>query len=141
MNLRRRTPELPDTHRAAWRAFIGCAGVVEGGRRMLLATLPVGRVEPTPIGLGVDAMARAIADTRGGMDAWRLPVLEAQWQECAASLDEAAAGLDTIREVAAGTSELEELQIAVMDVVDPLAVYGDAERAWRRAWRIPRELR
>jgi hypothetical protein len=131
VNLRRRTPELPDTHRAAWQAFIGCAGVVEGGRRMLLAT----------IGLGVDAMARAIADTRGGMDAWRLPVLEAQWQECAASLDEAAAGLDTIREVAAGTSELEELQIAVMDVVDPLAVYGDAERAWRRAWRIPRELR
>ncbi len=140
MALRRRTPDLPETHQTAWQAFIDCAGVIEGGRRTLLATLPVGRVEPTPIGLGVDAMARAITDARTWMGAWRLPELEADWQDCAAALDEAASGLDMVREVAASTSELEELQIAVMDVVEPLAVYGDAERVWRRTWRIPREL-
>jgi hypothetical protein len=136
-----RPDPLPDELVPAWRAFLDCAAVVEGGRRTLLGTMPVGRVEPTPVGLGVDAMATAIADARGWMDAWRLPELEEDWADCLAALDEAETSLPEVRAVAASTDELEELQEAAMDVVEPLDAFADAERAFRRAWRIPRELR
>lgn len=140
MALRRRKEPLPAEHVGAWQAFLDCAAVIEGGRRTLLGTMPVGRVEPTPVGLGVDAMATAMHDARGWMDAWQLPELDHDWRCCVAALDEAAGGLDTVREVAASTSELEELQGAVMDVIAPLDAFADAERTWRRTWRIPREL-
>lgn len=141
MPLFNRSPDLPDQHRAAWRSFLDCAAVIEGGRRTLLGTMPVGRVEPTPVGLGVDAMGAALEDARGWMSAWRLPELAEDWADCAAAMDEAAAALAEVRAVAASTSELEELQESVMDVVAPLDVFADAERTFRRTWRIPRELR
>lgn len=141
MPLFRRLPELPPELEPAWRAFLDCAAVVEGGRRTLLGTMPVGRVEPTPVGLGVDAMATALADARGWMDGWRLPEVEDDWRDCRAALDEAEARLPEVRVVAASTSELEELQETVLDVIEPLDVFADAERAFRRTWRVPRDAR
>lgn len=139
MALFRRLPDLPADLVPAWRAFLDCADVLEGGRRTLVGTMPVGRVEPTPVGLGVDAMEAALADARGWMAAWRLDELADDWADCMAAMDEAEQGLTEVREVAASTSELEELQEAVMDVVAPLDVFADAERTFRRTWRIPRD--
>lgn len=140
MPLRNRRPPLPEDRVAAWQAFLDCAAVIEGGRRTLLGTLPVGRVEHTPIGLGVDAMAAALVDARTWMARWRVPELVEDWETCASVLDEAEQGLPTVRAVAASTGELEELQGAVGDVIEPLDAFADAERAWRRTWRIPRDL-
>lgn len=134
----RRTSALPEAHHDAWRAFLDCAEVIEGGRRLLLGTLPTGRVEPAPIGVGVDALERAIADARGWMDGWKLPELEAEWEDCHDALDQAEAGLDEVRATAAATSELEELLEAVQDVIEPLDAFADAEREWRRRWKLPR---
>ena len=141
MPLFNRPDPLPSELEPAWRAFLDCAAVVEGGRRTLLGTMPVGRVEPTPVGLGVDAMARSIEDAREWMPRWRLPALEDDWADCVEALDEAERGLPVVREVAASTDELEDLQMAVLDVVEPLDVFADAERTFRRTWRIPRERR
>lgn len=134
-----RPDPLPAGLQPAWRAFLDCAAVIEGGRRTLLGTMPVGRVEPTPVGLGVDAMATAITDARGWMGDWRLPEVEDDWRDCMAALDEAERGLPEVRTVAASTSELEELQETVLDVIEPLDAFADAERAFRRSWRVPRE--
>jgi hypothetical protein len=41
-------------------------------------------------------------------------------------------------EVAASTNELEELLESLQGVIDPLDVFADAEKAWRRRWRLPR---
>jgi hypothetical protein len=123
----------------AWQAFLDCAAVIEGGRRTLLGTMPVGRVEPTPVGLGVDAMAAALDDAEGWMDDWRVDGLEPDWDDCRAAMAEARANLDDVRAVAAETDELEELQEAVGEVVAPLDAFADAERTWRRARRIPRD--
>lgn len=141
MPLFNRPDPLPPELHPAWRAFLDCAAVIEGGRRTLLGTMPVGRVEPRPVGLGVDAMARAIDDAREWMPVWRVDELAADWADCAAALDAAERGLPEVREVAARTGELEVLQESVMDVVEPLDAFADAERAFRRTWRIPRELR
>lgn len=135
----RRKPDLPDTHQAAWWAFLDCADVIEGGRRVLLGTLPTGRVEPAPIAVGTDAVRQAVTDARTWMPAWRLAEIEPEWQDCARALDEAERGADEIDEVAASTRELEELLEACQSVIDPLDTFADAERAFRRRWRLPRE--
>lgn len=139
MRWRRSRDPLPDDLLPAWQAFLDCAQVIEGGRRTLLGTMPVGRVEPTPVGLGVDAMAAALDDAEGWMDAWRVAPLEDAWQDCATAIDEARESLGEVRQVAADTDELEELQEAVGEVVEPLDAFADAERTWRRTWRVPRD--
>lgn len=135
----RRKPELPDTYQDAWWAFIDCAEVIEGGRRVLLGTLPTGRVEPAPIAMGTDAVRRAIADARDWMPRWKLEELADDWETCSAALDEAERAVTEVDEVAASTRELEELLGSLQEVIDPLDAFADAERAWRRRWRLPRE--
>lgn len=133
---RRRSP-LPDRLHDAWWSFLDCAQVIEGGRRRLLATLPKGRVEPAPVGVGLDAVAAAIDDARAWMDGWRIEELGDEWEDCRDAMDEAEAAVPDAREVAASTGELEDLLGAVEDVVAPLDAFVDAERAWRRRWRVP----
>ena len=135
----RRKPELPASLQPAWWAFLDCAEVIEGGRRVLLAALPKGRVEPAPIAVGTDAVRRAISDAKAWMPAWRLDDLADDWQDCARALDDAETNLDEVERVAASTDELEELLESVQDVIEPLDTFADAERAWRRQWRLPRE--
>lgn len=139
MPLFARKPELPADLQEAWRAFLDCAEVIEGGRRVLLGVLPTGRVEPAPVGVGTDAVRRAIVDARQWMPRWRVEQLEADWQDCLAALGEAEHGCTEVDEVAATTGELEELLTAVQDVIEPLDVFADAERAWRRTWKLPRD--
>lgn len=135
----RRKPDLPEQHHPAWWSFVDCAEVIEAGRRVLLGTLPTGRVEPAPIGVGTDAMRRSIADAREWMPAWRLDELEDEWQVCHRALEDAEQALSEVDEVAASTSELEELLESLQGVIDPLDTFADAERQWRRRWRPPRE--
>jgi hypothetical protein len=135
----RRKPDLPPTHLDAWWAFVDCAEVIEGGRRVLLGTLPTGRVEPAPIAMGTDAVRRSITDARGWMPRRRIEELDPDWQDCLRALDDAERALTEVDEVAASTRELEELLTVLQDVIDPLDVFADAEREWRRRWRLPRE--
>lgn len=137
MPLFRRKPPLPSDLEPAWRVFLDCAQVVESGRRVLLSTLPTGRVEPAPIGVGLDAIAGAVADARAWMPGWEVEVVAEDWRDCVAALDEAEGSIEGVRHVAAETSELEELLEAVQDVIAPLDAFADAERAWRRAYRPP----
>lgn len=134
-----RKPDLPAHLHDAWWAFLDCAELIEGGRRVLLGVLPTGRVEPAPIAIGTDALRRALVDTRLWMPRWQIVEIDNEWQACLRALDEADAGLHAIDEVAASTNELEELLTAVQDVIEPLDTFADAERALRRQYRPPRE--
>lgn len=138
MPLVNRKPRLPADRLQAWQAFLDCAGVIEAGRRQLLATLPTGRVEPSPVGIGAEGMRQALEDVSSWMDRWRVDELAGDWQDCRAAISESAAGLPRLRDVAASTNELEELLAAVSSVVSPLDAFAGAERAWRRRWRMPR---
>ena len=139
MPLFQRRPELPDDLHDAWWTFLDCAQAIEAGRRVLLGTLPTGRVEPAPVAVGVDALHQSLEDVRAWMPTWRLPELAEDWEDCAAAVDEAEAQCDELLKVAAETNELEELLEAVGEVVAPLDAFADAERAWRRQWRLPRD--
>jgi hypothetical protein len=135
----RRKPELPADLHDAWWSFIDCAEVIEGGRRVLLGVLPTGRVEPAPLGVGPGSVRRAIQDAGTWMPGWHLEELDGDWRDCRRALDDALKGCDEVDRVAASTDELEELLQACQDVIEPLDSFADAERAWRRRYRPPRE--
>lgn len=137
MSLFTRKPPLPDELVPAWRGFLDCAQVIESGRRVLLSTLPTGRIEPAPIGVGLDAVRAAITDARSWMPLWEIDLVLQDWNDCQVAMDEAWDNLDKVAVVAAETNELEELLGAVTEVVAPLDAFADAERTWRRAHRIP----
>lgn len=140
MRFRRRDP-LPADQADAWQAFLDCAQVIESGRRVLLGTLPTGRVEPAPIAIGVESVEQSIRDARDWMPRWEPDEATAEdlwreWRSCCEALDTAEAACDHVRETAADTDELEVLLEAVGTIIEPLDAFADAETIWRRMWRI-----
>lgn len=128
--LRKKT--MPAELAAAWEAFRAQAERVEQARQALLRCLPVGRVEPAPIGLGLDLLRDELHAVAAEMPQWRVPAAEADWQACADAVDEALAQIEPARDVSLSTGELEELLTAVTDVVEPLDAWATAERNWLR---------
>lgn len=111
---------------------------VETARRVVLRCLPVGRVDPAPLGVGLALLRDELADVMQELPAWRVPEVETQWKAAEAALIEAADGIEAGERIAATTMELEVLLNAVGDVVTPLDAWQDAERGWRRLRRQPR---
>ena len=128
----RRAKILPEHLRAAGTTFAEQAERVQTARRVVLSCLPVGRVDPAPVGVGLDVLRDELAEVGIQLGRWRVPEVEAEWLQCRAALHEAAAAVPAARRVAASTGELEELLGAVEDVVEPLGhAWGAAERRWR----------
>lgn len=123
---------MPESLRPAWEAFGAQALRVEQARQALLRCLPVGRVEPAPIGLGLDLLRDELHEVAAQLEAWRVPEAEADWQACRAAVHEALEQIEPARAVALTTGELEVLLGAVTDVVEPLDAWATAERNWLR---------
>lgn len=128
--MRRKT--MPADLLPAWEAFGAQAERVEQARQALLRCLPVGRVEPVPIGLGLDLLRDELEAVKAEMTSWLVPVSEADWLVCMAAIDEALTHIEPAREVSLTTGELEILLGAVTDVVEPLDAWATAERHWLR---------
>jgi len=127
----RRRRVIPERLRPAHAAFAAQAERVQGARRAVLSCLPVGRVDPAPIDVGLDVLRGELAEVVAQLESWRVAEVEAEWRRCQESLHEAAAALPAAQRVAAATGELEELLGAVQDVIEPL---GDAWSAAERRW-------
>lgn len=125
---RRKT--MPPALVPAWDAFRVQAERVEHARRALLSCLPVGRVDPVPVPVGLDLLGDELDEVAAVLDAWHRPELETAWRACRDALDEARAHIAPAHAVATSTGELEELLEAVGEVVEPLDAWGEAERAW-----------
>lgn len=134
----RRRKAMPPTLQPAWDAFSAQAERVQTARRVVLSCLPVGRVAPAPVAVGLDVLAEELAGVAGHLDAWRVGDVEQEWQACAGAIDEAMAAIPAAKEVADSSTELEELLGAVADVVEPL---GDAFAAAERRWLSLRRRR
>ena len=130
-------PVLPAGLEPAWWAFLDCCDVLEGGRRVLLGVLPVGRVEPAPITVGTTALRQAIDDVRAWMPGWRIDELADEWGTCSEALDSTQGRLDRIDAIAARTDELDDVLDPVRVMMDRLDAFADAEAAFRRLWRCP----
>jgi hypothetical protein len=132
----RRSP-LPPELEPVWWAFVRCVELVGHGRGVLLATLPVGRIEPAPIALGTAALRDALDAAQQEMPGWRVDELGAEWQACHLALLAARARLDEIDRIAASTDELDHVLEEVRELVEDLDPLVDAEEAFNRRWRVP----
>lgn len=121
---------MPERLVPAWDAFRAQAERVVAARSALLRCLPVGRVDPAPVPVGLDLLRDELRAVRPDLGAWRVPEVEAPWVAVTAAMAESEAAVDEAQRVAASTRELEELLEAVGDVVEPLDAWGTAERAW-----------
>jgi hypothetical protein len=126
-----RRKQVPPHLSGQWAAFAAQAERVEAARQALLGCLPVGRVDPAPVPVGLDLLRDELVAVREELDRWRVAPIEAEWQACATAIAEALEHIEPARAAAAETDELEELLAAVSDVIEPLDVWQDAERAWR----------
>jgi len=122
---------MPDHLAAPWAAFVAQARRVEDARQVLLGCLPVGRVAPAPVPVGLDLLRDELRAIEAQVGAWHVPEVEPQWRACRDALAEALAHVEPTRETARSTDELEVLLDAVTDVIEPLDVWHDAERHWR----------
>jgi hypothetical protein len=131
----RRRKQMPPELQPAWDAFRAQALRVEHARTALLSCLPVGRVDPVPVPVGLDLIRDELTAAAGEMASWRHDAITVYWDACAAAIDEALAAIPKASHVATASTELEELLDAVSDVVEPLDAWHDAERAWLRLRR------
>lgn len=126
---------MPPELQPAWEAFQGQAERVEAARQALLGCLPVGRIDPAPVPVGLDLLRDELAAVATELDGWRVPVMEEAWQACRASVDEVLGEIPAARTVSAATGELEEMLDAVSGVVEPLDAWHEAGVAWLRQRR------
>ena len=137
MPLLQRRPVLPPELEPAWWAFLDCCDVLEGGRRVLLGVLPVGRVEPAPNTVGTTAGCLSVAAGRRWMPGWHIDELADEWRTCSDALDRTEQALGRIDAIAASTDELDDVLDPVRNLMDRLDAFADAEAAFRRRWRCP----
>jgi hypothetical protein len=125
-----RRKRMPTELEPAFQAFRVQAERVEQARSALLSCLPVGRVDPVPVPVGLDLLRDELAVVGDELDSWRHEAIADHWTACSNAIQEALAALPHAYHVAASSTELEELLGAVGDVIEPLDAWHDAERAW-----------
>src|SRR5687768_16435477 len=84
--LRRKT--MPAELAAPWEHFTAQATKVQNARRVVLSCLPVGRVDPAPVPVGLDVLHDELVEVRDGLDGWRVAAVEEHWSACQQAIDE-----------------------------------------------------
>lgn len=131
-----RRKALPPELQGPYATFTAQVERMEAARDALMSCLPVGRVAPAPVPVGLDLLDDTLAELREELDGWRVPQLEAEWQGCVEAIAEARGNISTAHGVAVTSTELEELLGAVEDVDEPLGyAFQQAELQWRRLRR------
>lgn len=122
---------MPPDLAEPWDAFTAQALKVQQARRVVLSCLPVGRVDPAPVPVGLDVLHDELVEVRAALDEWRVNQVRAEWSACVDAIEESLAAIPIAKRVADTSTELEELLGAVSDAVEPV---GDAFAAAERRW-------
>ena len=131
-----RRKQLPPELDQPYRAFAEQVREMEEARDALMSCLPVGRVDPAPVPVGLDLLSDVLGEVRQRMDLWRVPEVADEWQACADAIEESLGNMPRAHEVAETSGELEDLLGAVEDVDEPLGyAFQQAELRFRRLRR------
>lgn len=125
---RRRTPN------PALEPFLRMASALDQAQRALLAAVPTPRDDGIPLAEAIAAFERGLTETEARMPAWRTEDTASLHDECAAALTAARAEAERLR-LEPGRLSFEMLNARIGDVLHPLEVFADTERALRRGGR------
>jgi hypothetical protein len=121
MPLFRRSPLPPD--------FLEAAGHVDAAPRALLSAIPTSRDAGAPLAEALARFSAHLADAEASLGKWED---EPNRNECLRAAGAARAEAERLR-LHPGALEFEALNARVGDVLHPLEVFADTERALRRA--------
>lgn len=127
-----RRKQMPEHLEADYEVFRRQTERIAQARQVVLGCLPVGRVDPAPVPVGLDLLHDELTAVASELGAWKRDEVVDAWQRCAEAIEASLAAIPGARAVAERTGELEELLDAVTEAVEPLEVWADAERAWLR---------
>jgi hypothetical protein len=128
---RRRLPEHLERPARAFDDLLPPLGRAEAA---LTGSVPGTRLPGRPLAETLSEFEDGLREVRDGMDAWRCPEVEPEWEACSRGLDEALALADRVRTQGAQPEGFEGLIGLIGDLLSPLDAF---ERASDRL----RELR
>ena len=129
MSLRRR--RLPEHLEAPARAFDDLLPPLERAKAALTGSVPGTRLPGRPLAETLSEFEDGLREVRDGMDAWRSPDLELEWEECSRGLDEALEFADRVRTEGVQPDGFEGLIGLIGDLLAPLDAFERASTRFR----------
>jgi hypothetical protein len=124
----RRRRVLPAHLVPAYDAFSRVLDHIEPAKAALADVLPSTRMPGRPLSDALLAFERGMSEARMGMQGWRRPEVEAEWQDCLRGVDEALSKARHLRQRAPAPPGFEALLATVQSLLDPLDPFHDAAR-------------
>jgi len=129
VSLRRR--RLPEHLEAPARAFDDLLPPLERAKAALTGSVPGTRLPGRPLAETLSEFEDGLREVRDGMDAWRSPDLELEWEECSRGLDEALEFADRVRTEGVQPDGFEGLIGLIGDLLAPLDAFQRASTRFR----------
>ena len=129
MSLRRR--RLPDHLEAPAKAFDDLLPPLERARAALTGSVPGTRLPGRPLAETLSEFEDGLREVHDGMDAWRSPDLEPEWEACSRGLDEALELADRVRTEGVQPEGFEGLIGLIGDLLAPLDAFERASTRFR----------
>ena len=93
--------------------------------------MPGTRLPGRPLAETLSEFEDGLREVRGGMDAWRTPELEPEWDACSRGLDGSLALADRVRTEGAHPEGFEGLIGLIGDLLSPLDAFEPAAARFR----------
>jgi hypothetical protein len=129
VSLRRR--RLPEHLEAPAKAFDDLLPPLERAKAALTESVPGTRLPGRPLAETLSEFEDGLREVRDGMDAWRSPDLELEWEECSRGLDEALEFADRVRTEGVQPDGFEGLIGLIGDLLAPLDAFERASTRFR----------
>ncbi len=126
----RRASEAGAQTLAAFPGFRRTLGLVEEGKRRLVAAAPGGRRTGVPLAEALAGFEESLGGAVSSMAGWRIPPIEEAWLACARGLEEAAQRAERLRQGHAPHG-YEELYGLLGDLMEPLESFAAAMERFR----------
>jgi hypothetical protein len=125
---RRRLPEHLEGPARAFGELLPPLGRAEAA---LTRSVPGTRLPGRPLAETLSEFEDGLREVRDGMDAWRSPDVEPEWEACSRGLDEALALADRVRTEGAQPEGFEGLIGLIGDLLAPLDAFERASTRFR----------
>jgi len=129
VSVRRR--RLPEHLEGPARAFDDLLPPLERARAALTGSVPGTRLPGRPLAETLSEFEDGLREVREGMDAWRSPDLEPEWEACSRRLDEALEFADGVRTEGVHPDGFEGLIGLIGDLLAPLDAFERAAARFR----------
>jgi hypothetical protein len=122
---------LPEHLEGSARAFDDLLPRLGLAEAALTGSVPGTRLPGRPLAESLWEFEEGLREVRGGMDAWRSPDVDPEWEACSNGLDEALALADRVRTEGVQPDGFEGLIGLVGDLLAPLDAFERAAARFR----------